>query len=160
MHRDFAGLGAKHVALHTDKVTYVEQLLEHYVIEVLVLAGAYLVAADVYLYTATRVLKLHKGGFAHDTAAHHTTGHSHFASGGVVFKIFFDFNRIAAHGVFGCGIRLYATTAHLLETCATYSFLFTELWCVHIYLLNVCMVRFLVFFLTNVSANLRIFFSA
>ena len=52
VHADFARLGAEHISLHAHEVAHVEQLLEHHVVEVLVLAGTQVVAADVYLYAS------------------------------------------------------------------------------------------------------------
>ena len=63
MNRDFTGLGAEHITLNANEITYVEQFLEHHVIEVFVLTRAKLVAIDIDLYAATRILKLHKRGF-------------------------------------------------------------------------------------------------
>ena len=46
-------LSAEHITLDAHKVTYVEQLLENHVIEVFVLVGAQVVAADVHLNSST-----------------------------------------------------------------------------------------------------------
>ena len=43
----FAHLSAEHIALHTDNVTDVEEFLEHLVVQVLILAGAQIVTADI-----------------------------------------------------------------------------------------------------------------
>ncbi len=60
MDGDFARLGAEHVALNANEVADVEQLFEHHVVEVLVFAGAQLIAVDVNLNAAAGILQLHE----------------------------------------------------------------------------------------------------
>ena len=57
---NLAHLGAEHKALYADKVAYVKKFLEHYIVQVLVLSRAKVIAAYINLNTAFGVLKLDK----------------------------------------------------------------------------------------------------
>lgn len=71
---DFAGLCLENETTDADDITDVEQFLEGRVVHIFVLTRADVVAGDINLDTAFAVLKLHETGFAHDAAAHHTSG--------------------------------------------------------------------------------------
>ncbi len=72
-----AGLGDEGETLDTHDVTDVQQLLEHGVVQGLVLAGADFIPLDIDLDAARVVLQLHKGGCTHDTAGHDAAGDAH-----------------------------------------------------------------------------------
>ncbi len=90
MNGNLAHLGAEHKALYADKVAYVKKFLEHYIVQVLVLSRAKVIAAYINLNTAFGVLKLDKRSLAHDTAAHYATGNAHVALRGIIVKRRFD----------------------------------------------------------------------
>ena len=77
MNRDFTRLRAEHIALHTDEVTDVEQALEHHVIHIFIIVGAQLIARNINLDAAFRVLHLSKRGLTHHAATHHAAGNTH-----------------------------------------------------------------------------------
>jgi hypothetical protein len=60
-------------------------LLEDLVVTVFVLSGTDFVAADVQLEATAGVLQFGKGGFAHDTPAHQTTGQGNLLPGSRIF---------------------------------------------------------------------------
>ena len=72
VYRDFAHLRAEGEALHADEVADVQQAFEHSVVHRLVLLGADLVALDIQLDAAFRVLQFAERSGAHDAAAHDT----------------------------------------------------------------------------------------
>lgn len=78
MDRDFAHLRAEGKAFHSDEVTDVQEALEDGVIHGLVLVGANLVALDIQLDTAFRILQFAERGGTHDAAAHDTACHGDF----------------------------------------------------------------------------------
>ena len=89
---DFARLGAKHRTLDTNKVAQVEQLLEYCIIVRLVVIGTEVIAAHIYLDAALGVKQFGETGLTHDTAAHHTTSHAHFARFCLFIKSLLDFS--------------------------------------------------------------------
>lgn len=119
MDGDLAGAGAEHEALDAYEVADVEQLLEDFVVQGLVVAGAEVVAADVYLDAAAAVLQLHEGGLAHDAAAHDAPGHAHAARRLVlalgIAEVGLDLVAVARHGILGGGVGLYALAPESLH---------------------------------------------
>ena len=79
MHTDLARLGAEHKTFHTNEVTQIQQLLEHYVIQILVLLRADVIPCHIHLHPTFRVLQLHKTGLTHHTAAHHAPSDAHLS---------------------------------------------------------------------------------
>lgn len=131
MDGDLSHLGAEYKSLDTDKVAYVEEFLEDYVIHVLVFARAKVVAAYVDLDTAVGILKLHEGGFAHDATAHDTAGDVHFTCLGVVLEVFFDFLAVSGHWILCCRIGFNTSVAERLHAVAPYDFLFAQFLVCH-----------------------------
>ena len=125
MYRDFAGLSAEHKALHAHKVAYIEQFLEHYIIQVFILIGAQLVAIDIHLYATFAVLKFHKRSLTHDATAHDATCYAHLAWLGIVAERGLHLFGVGIYLVFGCRIGLYAHLAQLVQTVTSDDFLFT-----------------------------------
>ncbi len=124
MDGDFACAGAEHEAAHADEIAYVEQFLEHDVVEVFVFVGADVIAADVDLHAAVAVLKFNKGGFTHNAPAHDASGHGDLARGlEIVVEVIADFIGVAGDDEFGCRVGFNAERAHLLERIAAYLFL-------------------------------------
>ena len=80
MHAYLAGLGAEHIALHADEVAQVEALLEHDIVQILVLIGADSITLHIHLYASLAVLQLSKASLAHDALAHDTSGNAHIAA--------------------------------------------------------------------------------
>ena len=72
-----ARLGEEGKALDSHEVADIQQLLEHRIVERLVLAGANLVTLHIDLDTAFAVLQLHERGRPHDAAAHDAPGNAH-----------------------------------------------------------------------------------
>ena len=64
------GLGDEGKAFDADDVTDVQQLLEHGVVQGLILAGADIVPLYIYLDAAGGILELHKGSGSHDAPRH------------------------------------------------------------------------------------------
>ncbi len=132
MHGNLAGLCAEHVAAHAHEVAYVEELFEHGVVQLFVVAGAYLVARHVHLHAAVAVLQFHEGCFSHDSAGHYASCHAHLARLGFVAEVGADVVAVCVHRIFGCGIGVDAHLAHCFHAAAAYYFLFAEFQGVHI----------------------------
>ena len=99
----------------------VEQLLEDGVIHRLVLVGTELVAIEVNLDLAGRVLQLGKRGLAHDAAGEDAAGEANLAVG---FEGGGQRACVGVHGV-GCGrIRVDAQLAQLSQALKADAFLF------------------------------------
>ena len=124
MDADFARLGAEDIALDTDKVAHVEQLLEHRVIQFLILAKAQVVAAHVDLDAALGILQFKEGGLAHDAAVHHASGDAHLARLGIVAEVGHDVVAIGIHHILGCGIGIDTQGLELFQTVAADNLLF------------------------------------
>ena len=107
-----------------DKVTYVQEFLEHYVVHILVLLRADVIACHIDLNTALGVLKFHKRSLTHDAAAHHTAGNAYLSRLFVILKLVFDIRAESVGGVFGSGIWVDAHIAQLLQTLASANLLF------------------------------------
>ena len=143
VHGNLTRLCAVHVTLHADEVADVEELLEYHVVEVLVFAGAELVAVDIYLDTAVGVLQFHKGGFTHYTAAHYAAGYAHaarrrgvgkgipFGVDGNVGEVGFYFVGMTRHNVFSCGVGVDTHGTELFERLTANGFLLAEFKWIH-----------------------------
>ena len=129
---DFARLCAEYETADTHEVANIEQLLEYRVVQLLIFAGAKVVARDIYLDAAHRVLQLDKRGLAHDAAAHDAAG-DRYLTGlfGTVDKIIFYFLRVSIYRIFGCGIGLDAHFAQLVQTVAANDLLFAQIENIH-----------------------------
>ena len=125
MNTDLARLSTEHKALHANEIADIEQFLEDDIIEVFILVGTQVVASDVYLNTALRVLQLSKGGLSHHSAAHHTAGNGHLARLVFVAEIVTYVCGKCISGIFGCGIGVDTHISQLLQTLPSADFLFT-----------------------------------
>ena len=76
MHTDLACLSTEDKTLHANEVTQIQQLLEHHIVQVLVLLWADVITGDIHLNPALRVLQLHKACLTHHTTAHHATSNA------------------------------------------------------------------------------------
>ena len=123
VNRDLARLGFEDETLHTHEVADVEQFLKHLIIEVFVLTWADIVAGDVNLYSSLAILKLHKAGLTHYTAAHDTPCHNHIGFL-VVLIVGYDVLRIGTDGELSCRVWVDAHVAQLLKTLSANNFLF------------------------------------
>ena len=90
MYRYFASLCAENETLDADEVANVHQTLEHSSVESFVLLRADVVASDIHLDAALRVLKFHKACLAHHAAAHHAASDDDLALLVLVLKILLD----------------------------------------------------------------------
>ena len=126
MHADLARLGAEHESFDANEVANIEQALEDRVVEGLVVIGADVVTGDIHLDAALGVLQLCKTGLAHHAAAHHATGDDHITGLGVVVERCPDVGGESIGGEFGCGIRVDAQRAQLLQTLAPAYLLFAK----------------------------------
>ena len=124
MDADFARLGAEHKSLHTDEVTHVEQLLEHRVIQVLILVRTQVIAAHIDLHTASGILQFKEGRLAHDAAVHHAASNAHLAGLGLVAEVGNDIVTVGIHHKLVSGIRVDAHSLKLLQTVAADNLLF------------------------------------
>ena len=98
----------------------------------LIFADAKVVARDIYLDAAHRVLQLDKRGLAHDAAAHDAAGDRYLAGlFGTVDKIIFYFLRVSIYRIFGCGIGLDTHFAQLVQTVAANDLLFAQIENIH-----------------------------
>ena len=133
MNRDFARLRTEYVALDTDEVAEVEQLLEYCVVEFFVFAGADVVASDVNLCATLRVEQFDEGCLAHYAAAHHTTCDAHLAGLFFIFvKVFANVSRVCVDGIFCCRVGVDAHIAQLLKRIAASYFLFAKFKDIHL----------------------------
>ena len=117
-------LRAEHETTDADEITDIQEFLEHHVVHILVLIRADVIAGNIYLYAALRVLKFYKRSFTHHAAAHHTAGNAYLSGLFVILKLVLDVCAESIGGVFSSGIWIDAHIAQLLETLASAHLLF------------------------------------
>ena len=71
LHRRLSDLGLERLAFHADEIPAVQELLEHVVVQPLVLSGTQLISVEVNLKRTFVVLQFGKRSLAHDATAHH-----------------------------------------------------------------------------------------
>ena len=124
MDGNLAHLRTEHEATDANEVTDIEQFLEHHVVHILVLIRADVIAGNINLDAALRVLKFYKRSFTHDAAAHHAAGNAYLSGLFVILKLVLDVRAESVGGVFSSGIWIDAHIAQLLETLASANLLF------------------------------------
>ena len=137
VHRQLAGVGQKGEALHTDEVAYVEQLFEYRVVERRIPLGAYVVAADIYLYASGRILQLEERGRTHYAAAHYAACHRYVLV--VAFfgrEIFGYLTRRGRNFIALRGIGVDAQLAQRGQRCTSQLFLFAQFQAHSMFVLN------------------------
>ena len=127
MNTDLARLCAENETTNTDEVTDIEQLLEHRIVQFLVLFGADVIAGDIHLDAPFRVLQLHKRCLAHDAAAHHSSCDAHLTRLVLVLERGDDVRTERIGGELGCGIGVDAHCPKLLQTLSSAYLLLTKL---------------------------------
>ena len=144
VYRYFARLRAEDEALYAHEVAYVEQSLERRVVYrsvcravavglVCLCGSVYVVASNVDLYSALRVLQLCEGSLAHHAASHQSSGYAHFFHVGAfldapcaVLDVVFYVGRESIGWVLGCRIGVDAHVAQFLQALSAAYFLFTQ----------------------------------
>ena len=124
--RDLTGLCLENETTDADDITNVEQFLEDRVVHIFVLTRADVVASDIDLDTAFAVLKLHETGFAHDTAAHHTSGDDDLRLLSLL-EVLLDVGAESCYGELCSGVGVDAHLAQLLQALAAANLLLTQL---------------------------------
>ena len=126
VNRDLAGLCLEHEAADADNVADVKQFLEDRGVHIFVLTRADVVTGDIDLDTAFAVLKLHEAGFAHDTAAHHTSGDDDLRLLSLL-EVLLDVGAESCYGELSSGVGVDAHLAQLLQALAAANLLLTQL---------------------------------
>ena len=139
MHGDFSRLCAEDKALDADKVADVQEFLENDVVKVFIFVGAKVVARNVHLNPALRVLQFGKTGLSHHATAHHAARDAHLGEFYIVvinipltaFNFLADFGGKGVGGKFGGGIGIDAHLAQFLKTLSANNLLFAEFEYIH-----------------------------
>ena len=133
MHADLAHLCAEHHTLDTDEVANIEQALEHDVVHILVLLGADVIAGDIHLDAALRVLQLHERSLTHHAAAHQTACDRYLARLVLVLELLFYIGRKSVGHILCGRIGLDAHGTQFVQTIASDNLLFTKFQYVHFF---------------------------
>ena len=118
MNRYLSHLSLEHIALNTDEVSNVKELLEDLIIQLFIFSRTYIITGNIYLYSSFTILNLCKRSLTHDATTHHSSCNRYFSLL-ILIELLFYISRVSVGWELCCWVWINAHLAQFLQALTT-----------------------------------------